>query len=528
MGQGSPRTARIAGTSTGRRLWRQGQLGPDPLALRGALGSVSDRQVLDEHHASTMFGVRVRVASSGAGGGAVVDFDRQPAPPDVCLHDYLEHVAGTVGDGVGHQLGDHVRSRTRRRLIATEVGARTRKKIWLWMCFTKNPSAEGAMACGEWATRERERFLSVRPSCLLVFSQLRYQQEVLGHPAVQISAGGRIRGPESGTELPEAWGTGMMAPEGIGALLRSIREAAGLTREEQAAVLQAARGGKWFDPENLKRWETEKRLPTPMWHALLAECYGRSTEEIVRAVVVSRRRRRLHRLIDEGAREEGSAVDRRKFLGVAAAATGMAGLPDIAEARQGINAGLSTADSGDLAYLNGAFERHRGGYRGRPPNEVLDRMKADLDLLRELLGRPHPAAVRKDLARTATGITGLMAIIQHDRGDQRDAVGWFATAEQAARESDDRQMLAWVLSRHAMVPLNYGAPHAAAAMAIRARAEAGRSPSAAGALAAAVTARSLASLGDREGALRAVADARAAAARLDSVQGADTLSLIHI
>ncbi|MFD3970643.1 helix-turn-helix domain-containing protein [Streptomyces cyaneofuscatus] len=313
----------------------------------------------------------------------------------------------------------------------------------------------------------------------------------------------------------------MMAPEGIGALLRGIREAAGLTREEQAAVLQAAQGGKWFDPENLKRWETGKRLPTPMWHALLAECYGTSTEEIVRAVVASRRRRRLHRLIDEEAREEGSAVDRRKFLGVAAA-TGMAGLPDIAEARQGINAGLSTADGGDLAYLSGAFERHRGGYRGRPPNEVLGQMKADLDLLREMFGRPHPASVRKDLARTAAGITGLVAIIQHDRGDQRDAVGWFATAEQAPRESGDRQMLAWVLSRHAMVPLNYGAPHAAATMAVRARAEAGRSPSAAGALAAAVTARSLASVGDREGALRAVAEARAAAARLDSVQGADT------
>ncbi|MER6695685.1 twin-arginine translocation signal domain-containing protein [Streptomyces fimicarius] len=314
----------------------------------------------------------------------------------------------------------------------------------------------------------------------------------------------------------------MMAPEGIGALLRGSREAAGLTREEQASVLQAAQGGKWFDPENLKRWETERRLPTPIWHALLAECYGRSTEEIVRAVVASRRHRRLYRLIDQEKREEGSVVDRRQFLGVAAAATGMAGVPDISEARQGINAGLSASDGSDLAYLNGAFERHRGGYRGRPPHEVLEQMKADLDLLRELLGRPHPAAVRKDLARTAAGITGLVAVIQHDRGEQRDAVGWFATAEQAARESGDRHMLAWVLSRHAMVPLNYGAPNAAAVMAMRARAEAGRSPSAAAALAAAVTARSLASVGDREGALRAVGDARATAARLDSAQVADT------
>ncbi|QCW77438.1 twin-arginine translocation signal domain-containing protein [Streptomyces sp. S6] len=315
---------------------------------------------------------------------------------------------------------------------------------------------------------------------------------------------------------------GMMAPDGIGALLRGAREAAGRTREEQAAVLQAAQGGKWFDPENLKRWETEKRLPTPVWHPLLADCYGRSPEEIARAVVVSRRHRKLHQLIGREGRDGGSTVDRRKFLGVAAVATGMAGLPDIAEARQGINAGLSTSDSSDLAYLEGAFERHRGGYRGRPPSEALGKMRADLDLLRELLGRPHPVSVRKDLARTAAGITGLVAIIQHDRGDQRDAVGWFATAEQAARESGDRHMLAWVLSRHAMVPLNYGAPNVAATMAIRARAEAGRVPSAAGALAAAVTARSLASIGDREGALRAVADARAAAARLDSVQGADT------
>lgn len=214
-------------------------------------------------------------------------------------------------------------------------------------------------------------------------------------------------------------------------------------------------------------------------------------------------------------------MDRRKFLGVAAA-TGMAGRPDISEARQGINAGLSASDGSDLAYLNGAFERHRGGYRGRPPHEVLEQMKGDLDLLRELLGRPHPAAVRKGLARTAAGITGLVAVIQHDRGEQRDAVGWFATAEQAARESCDRHMLAWVLSRHAMVPLNYGAPNAAAAMAMRARAEAGRSPSAAAALAASVTARSLASVGDREGALRAVGDARAIAAKLDSAEEADT------
>ncbi|MER7703917.1 transcriptional regulator [Kitasatospora sp. NPDC097605] len=313
----------------------------------------------------------------------------------------------------------------------------------------------------------------------------------------------------------------MMAADGIGALLRNIRETADRTREEQAQHLCQFQGGEWFDPENLKRWETERRLPVPRWHQLLADGYGQTVEEIVRAVGVSRRWRRQQQAAGSGGKD-GKDVKRRQFLGVAAAATGSVALPGIAEARQGINAGLSGSDAGDLAYLDGAFERHRGGYHGRPPGAVLAHMREDLDLLRDVLGRPHPAATRADLARTAAGITGLVAIIQHDRGDQRDAHGWFATAEQAARESGDRHMLAWVLARHAMVPLNYGAPNTAAELAVRARTEAGRTPTAAAALAAAVTARALAAVGDRQGALRAVTDARTVAGQLDTAQSADT------
>ncbi|MFH9348175.1 transcriptional regulator [Kitasatospora sp. NPDC017646] len=314
----------------------------------------------------------------------------------------------------------------------------------------------------------------------------------------------------------------MMAPDGIGVLLRERREAAGRSRDEQALFLEQFQDGERFDPENLKRWETEKRLPTPRWHPLLADGYGLMVQEIVRAVAESRRWRRSVRRADGVDREEGTTVKRRNFLGVAALATGAVALPGIAEAREGIDAGLSGSDAGDLAYLDGAFERHRGGYRGRPPTVVLGQMQADLDLLRDVLGRPHQATARTDLARTAAGITGLVAIIQHDRGDQRDAHGWFTTAEQAAHESGDRQMLAWVLGRHAMVHLNYGAPNAAAALATRARFESGRTPTAAAALAAAVTARALAAAGDDQGALRAVGDARDIAGHLDGTQAADT------
>ncbi|MCF2534007.1 helix-turn-helix domain-containing protein [Yinghuangia soli] len=315
----------------------------------------------------------------------------------------------------------------------------------------------------------------------------------------------------------------MMTPDGIGTMLRDHREAVGLSRMDMALLLQNAQGGAWFDVENLKRWETERRLPTPRWHSLLAAAYGRDEREIAHAVANSRRWRRSQ---EATGGQEDENVKRRQFLGAAAAvtgtATGIVALPGIAEARDDIDRALSDSTSGDLAYLEGAFENHRGGYRGRAPDDVLAIMCSDLGLLGEVLARPHPAATRAGLARSAAGITGLVAIIQHDRGDQRDAHGWFATAERAARESGDRHMLSWVLARHAMVPLNYKAPRAAADLASRARAEAGRTPTAAAALAAAVAARALASVGDQQGALRAVADARTIAERLALSETADT------
>ncbi|OEJ21539.1 transcriptional regulator [Streptomyces agglomeratus] len=280
--------------------------------------------------------------------------------------------------------------------------------------------------------------------------------------------------------------------------------------------MEDAQGGGWFDPDNLKRWESERRLPTPVWHETIARAYGLTVGDVRRAVAASRQHRR-----SQGSKEDED-VNRRKFIGAAAAAVGASALPGIAQAREGIDGALAGTGTGDLAYLESAFERHRGGYRGRSPHTVLAEMQSDLDLLREILSRPHPAKARADLARTAAGIAGLVAIIQHDRGDERDAFRWFTTAERAARESGDRRMTAWVLARHAMVPLNYGAPTAAARLAAQARREAGQVPTAAAALAAAVSARSLAAMGDKAGAAKVVEAVRTLAERLDGPESADT------
>ncbi|MER5358618.1 helix-turn-helix domain-containing protein [Streptomyces sp. NPDC002785] len=307
----------------------------------------------------------------------------------------------------------------------------------------------------------------------------------------------------------------MMSPQGIGTLLREIRERAGRTRQEQALLMEEAQDGRFFDPDNLKRWETEKRLPTPVWHEAIARAYGLTVGDVRRAVIAARQYRRQ-------GKEELSDVDRRRFMETAAAAMGATALPGIAHAREEIDVALAGTGDGDLAYLESAFERHRGGYHGRAPETVLAEMQPDLILLRKALGQPHTARARAELVRTAAGMAGLVAIIQHDRDDQPDAIRWFTTAEKAARESGDRRVTAWVLARHAMVPLNYGAPGAAATLAARARREAGRAPTAAAALAAAVTARALAALGDKAGARAAVRDVRTVAERLDDPETADS------
>ncbi|KJY24158.1 hypothetical protein VR46_42770 [Streptomyces sp. NRRL S-444] len=69
----------------------------------------------------------------------------------------------------------------------------------------------------------------------------------------------------------------MVSPDGIGELLRTIRERADRTREQQAKRMTAAR--LVCTVENLKRWETEKRLPTPVWRSAIRTVYGLTDEQ---------------------------------------------------------------------------------------------------------------------------------------------------------------------------------------------------------------------------------------------------------
>ncbi|MFF9089875.1 hypothetical protein ACF1BE_26325 [Streptomyces sp. NPDC014991] len=107
-------------------------------------------------------------------------------------------------------------------------------------------------------------------------------------------------------------------------------------------------------------------------------------------------------------------------------------------------------------------------------------------------------------------------------GSRRESRAWFATAARAAAESGDPQLHAWVLAREVMVPLNYGAPKAAAGLAEQAPRVAGTRPTAAATLAAAVAARAYALNHQPEQARAALKAADALMGRLSEGERSDT------
>ncbi|MFF3404412.1 hypothetical protein ACFYW6_39125 [Streptomyces sp. NPDC002659] len=175
-----------------------------------------------------------------------------------------------------------------------------------------------------------------------------------------------------------------------------------------------------------------------------------------------------------------------------------------------------------LGYWESTAERHGYGYHGQAPADVLSHLIEDFTEMKPLLAQPQTDKNRTRLCYVTGQMAGMVAIVLHDMGEHREAHRWFTTAGRAAEKSGDRLLHAWVLGREAMVPLNYGAPQAAAKLAEKARHLAGDKPSAAAALAAAVASRAYASGGRTDQALGAVTAVEELVEQLSPQQRADT------
>ncbi|MFD9485089.1 hypothetical protein [Streptomyces sp. NPDC059991] len=226
-------------------------------------------------------------------------------------------------------------------------------------------------------------------------------------------------------------------------------------------------------------------------------------------------------------RDSGDGDDpmKRRDVMRGALAAGLAGtgLAALTSTRTDIDAALAADHTHpDLGYWESTAERYGYGYHGQAPADVLANLQDDLEEMKPLLFQAQTDKSRSQLCHVTGQMAGMLAIVLHDLGNHREAHRWFATAGRAAQQSGDQLLHAWVLGREAMVPLNYGAPAAAAKLADQARHLAGETPSAAAALAAAVAARAYAIGGDRDKALGAVTDVERLADRLSPQQRADT------
>lgn len=221
--------------------------------------------------------------------------------------------------------------------------------------------------------------------------------------------------------------------------------------------------------------------------------------------------------------QDGDDPMKRRDVLRGALAAGLAGpgLAALTTTRHDIDTALA-AGHGDVEFWESTAERYGYGYNGRPPATVLTDIVEDFTELNTLLSQPQTVKGRSALCYVTGQMAGMAAIVLHDLGQHREAHRWFGTAARAAEQSGDALLHAWVLGREAMVPLNYGAPEAAAQLAERARHIAGDRPSAPAVLATAVAARANAVAGHRAKALDAVAAAETLVGRLGALQQADT------
>ncbi len=133
-------------------------------------------------------------------------------------------------------------------------------------------------------------------------------------------------------------------------------------------------------------------------------------------------------------------------------------------------------------------------YMTVPSLRLLCDVLLDLGDVRRMCEERQPLEFAERLCRLACQLAGLAGISMLDIGDHRLARSFFRTARIAADETGDRQLRAWVAAREALVPLYYGDPTEAAALASSAIDLAGRHPCAASVMAPVIEARARARL----------------------------------
>jgi hypothetical protein len=159
-------------------------------------------------------------------------------------------------------------------------------------------------------------------------------------------------------------------------------------------------------------------------------------------------------------------------------------------------------------------------YMTVPPMRLLCDVLLDFGDVRRMCEHRQPLDVGERLCRLAGQLAGLAGMLMIDVGQQRMARSFFRTARTAADETGDRHLRAWVAVREALVPLYYGDPSEACALARTGAGLAGRNMCVAAAMAPVLEARALARVAARRGGPAKLQGLRRVPALLDQAHDA--------
>lgn len=188
--------------------------------------------------------------------------------------------------------------------------------------------------------------------------------------------------------------------QGVGALLRALRDQAGRSQSEQADVLSDL-AGRPVTRNEVSRWENEARLLTSHWQRHYAASFGVPVATLRRAVAASKARRRLNQCQDEG-----DSVQRREFIGaMASLAVSMPG-------------GLSASSGGRIGAAQIA-QLHRRTARLRRLDDYL----GGADTYRLYVSELEATTM---LAKHATCTPGTRQELTVLIGEQAQLAGWAA------------------------------------------------------------------------------------------------------
>ncbi|MFE7542965.1 helix-turn-helix transcriptional regulator [Streptomyces platensis] len=219
----------------------------------------------------------------------------------------------------------------------------------------------------------------------------------------------------------------------IGPLLKELRESAGRTQQEVADDLNR-RTGRNTDRHQVSDWERGV-IPGPYWREHLAASFGVPADLLNRAAVVSRRQRRLEQLSLQGDDGTEGQVDRRKFLGTAAVAAGVAAEPwgRLAAALSG-----GPVDGKTARQLVDATADLYTDEEHVPAPLLSARIAAHLDCITAAI--PRAGQHRSELIITAGETAALAGWAAWDRGEYKEAGHYYRAVRDAARETGHRPL----------------------------------------------------------------------------------------